>query len=407
MLALFYLFLFFSCLNFLEASAVEVERVMPGHVLARCLDLESAGEFIKLKSELVPADRSQMWKVYCSGDQERIRKFLKRDIDLMRPMIPLEIQEVANNTLLLEFVEVKNLFPSVVMNLEVHKELAGLCGNDSPLVRFLAQWYMARLLKHFSVKHDDKLYKASQRLKSAAEVGFEVLVAGEISSSLKGLLYEYLEKEEDAMRCFDEGAARGEAFAYYKLAQQKEYEGDDAPALNYYEMAFILGYEKALTDIGRFQDDEIQSFLILKKAADRGSSEACSLIARMIREGFVPDDSTDEAFWLQKGVKNGSLSYSLGKLYEKSGDTETSVRVYEGLASKGDMGGLLEIGRIRENQRNFTACEKVYKSAGWFGLFAMAEITPEREAKKALKRQGADMFRTHFNDIIARSITAE
>ncbi len=355
-------------------------------------------------------DRKQLWELYKSKSREEIHEFLKGNINLMEPMVPSEIQEIADVQLLLDFVEVKNLFPSAVMNLGIHEELAGLCGHANPLIKSLAKWYMAKLLKHFSVNYGDKLYETSQLLERGAREGFESLVANtETSASLKGLLYEYLENEEKALESFDEGAARGEAFSHYKLAQQKEFEGEEDSALSFYEMAFILGYEKALTDIGRLQDEE-QSFLILKKAGERGSGEAYFLIAKMIREGFTPDgDSRDEAFWLEESVKLGSLSYSLGRLYEKRGDFDAAIRAYKYLCDKGDVGGFLEIGKIREKERNFTACENVYRDrkAGWSGLFALAEITPEKDKKMSLKKQASSMFITHFNRIIETAKSEE
>ena len=430
MLHFLYFFLCFLFLNFWSSvqAAVAIAHAIPDDFLGHFSRLGIGRSIIRLPEnplrieeigamQNIPAaslsdrfytaitDRKSLWDLY-QEDKLTIRKLVDGSIDCLNP-IPSELDiavkglDIADASLLLDLVEGRNFFPTLVMNLKVHEQLAGLSSSGNPL----AQWYIAKLLKHFSVKQDDDLGLASQRLAITAKRRFEALLEDrEIPFSLKGLFCEYLGDQSRASGFFEEGAKIGEAFAHYKIGQMRERLGED-DALDYYEMAFILGYEKALCDLGRYHTDDNVAFLTLKKAAERGNAEAYFLIAQMTREGFIPlGYSNDEAFWLEKGAELGSLScgFALGELQEKRHNFPEAINVYAMLASSGSIEGFLEQGKIKENERDFGTCETIYKTpqSGWFGLYALADITPEKDAKETLKEAAARMFHAHFERII-------
>jgi len=316
-----------------------------------------------------------------------------------------EINE-ENFMLLQDLAEGRTFFPTLAMNLEIHERLARLSSQKHPL----AQWYLAKILKHFSIRKDDYLQEASQHLLGAAKSAFrESVETKSLSCSLKGLYHEYLGENEKALSFFEEGVGKGEALSYYKIAQAREYEGEE-DALDYYERAFILGYEKALYDVARHGRDENSVFLYLKKAGERGSAEAYSLIAKMIHDGFNPITHPSEEpwnrqeFWLYKGVNLKSVSavLSLGGLYERQSEHAEAMGIYKQLASWGNIRGFLEQGKILENQREYQQCHQIYRNSnvGWFGLYALAEIASNREENKHYKKEASELFHSHFKKII-------
>ena len=344
-----------------------------------------------------------------------IRKIIEGYIDhtpaicseINKLLVGGETGETRSSALLLDLVEGKTLFPTLVMNLQVHEDLAELSCKGNPL----AQWYMAKLLKYFSIKRDDELDLASHRLMLNARKVFSNLLGEETSFSLKGLYLEYLEDKTEAFKMYQVGVGLDEAVSHYKIAQQREYLGEN-DALEHYERAFILGYEKALLDIGRLHTDDNEAFLILKKAGERGNAEAYFLIAKMLREGFVPDTVQEERstqeFWLLKGANSGDLSclLSLGVIFEKKDNLDESMSVYRQLADLGNIRGYLEQGKILEKKRLYQECKEIYKNrnTGWFGLYALAEISSNKEEVNAYQRQASDMYYSHFRKIIEKSL---
>lgn len=421
----------------MQASAVDVDRSIPEEVLSRFSKLEigrnviglsenhlTAEEFERIHNssslslperfhaKILVGDKKSLWNMYKSGNKTTIRKIVEGSIDRipvisseLNKLVGREIGDVRTVSLLLSLVEGKTLFPTLVMNLQVHEHLADLSSSGNPI----AQWYMAKLLKYFSIKQGDALDLASQSLIINARKVFTHLLEEETSFSLKGLYSEYLGDETEAFKLFQIGVERGEAIAHYKIAQKRESLGEN-DALDYYEAAFILGYEKALFDIGRLHTDDNAAFLILKKAGERGNAEAYFLIAQMIREGFVPlsgEAWNTQEFWLLKGADLEALScvLSLGVISEKQGKLDESLLAYRKLADLGNIRGYLEQGKLLEKKRLYIECEEIYKNrnAAWFGLYALAEITSNKEEKKAYKRQASDMFHSHFRNIIERA----
>lgn len=419
----------------MQASSVDIDRSIPDEVLSRFSKLEigrnviglsenhlTAEEFERIHgssslslperfhAQILLGDKKSLWNMCKSGNKITIRRIVEGSVDRipvlsseLHKFLGVETGEDRRASLLLGLVEGKTLFPTLVMNLQIHEHLADLSSRGNPV----AQWYMAKLLKHFSTKQGDDLDLASQRLIINARKVFTNLLEEETSFSLKGLYLEYLGDETEAFKLFQVGVERGEAIAHYKIAQKKECLGEN-DALDYYERAFILGYEKALFDIGRLHTDDNEAFLILKKSGERGNAEAYFLIAQMLREGFVPLSGetswNTQEFWLLKGANLGSLScvLSLGALSEKQGNLDKSMFAYRQLADFGNIRGYLEQGKILEKSRLYIECEEIYKNqnAGWFGLYALAEITSNKEEKKAYKRQASEMFHSHFRNII-------
>ena len=429
----FFLFLIFW--SSIQASAVDVDRSIPDAVLSRFSKLEigqnviglsenhlTAEEFERIHNssslslpelfhaKILVGDKKSLWNMCKSENKISIRKIVEGSVDRI-PVLSSELNKLVggetgedrNVSLLLSLVEGRTLFPTLVMNLQIHEHLADLSSRGNPV----AQWYMAKLLKHFSIKQNDDLDLASQRLIINARKVFTHLLEKETSFSLRGLYLEYLGDETEAFTLFQIGVERGEAIAHYKIAQKRESLGEN-DALDYYERAFILGYEKALFDIGRLHPDDNAAFLILKKAGERGNAEAYFLIAQMIREGFVPLSRevawNTQEFWLLKGSNMGALScvLFLGALSEKQGKLDESMLAYRQLADLGNIRGYLEQGKVLEKKRRYAECEEIYKdqNAGWFGLYALAEITSNKEEKKAYKRQASEMFHSHFRNII-------
>lgn len=439
-LCLFTYFLLIIFWSYVNASAVDVERSIPDEVLSHFSILEigrnviglsenhlTAEEFERIHNnsslslpelflaKIAEGDKESLWNMCKSVNKTTIRKIIEGSIDRI-PVISSELNKVVGKeigdvravSLLLNLVEGKTIFPTLVMNLQIHAYLADLSSRGNPI----AQWYMAKLLKFFSIKQGDELDLASQNLVVNARKVFERLLKEETSFSLKGLYSEYLGNETEAFKFYQVGVERGEAIAHYKIAQKRESLGEN-DALDYYERSFILGYENALYDIGRLHTDDNSAFLILKKAGERGNSEAYSLIAQMIREGFVPLSGEEtwntQEFWLLKGANLGASSciLSFGALSEKQGNLDKSMFAYRQLADLGNIRGYLEQGKILEKKRRYIECEEIYKNqnAGWFGLYALAEITSNKEEKKAYKRQASEMFHSHFRNIIEIATT--
>lgn len=287
--------------------------------------------------------------------------------------------------------------------MQIHADLADLAIEKHPV----AQWYLAKLLKHYSTQSSNDLFLTSQTLQSSAVNIFQENIDLFGNKTIRGLYLELIGKNEDAYDFFREGAENNEAFACHKLAQKYESKGNEEKALYFYAKAFILGYEPSLYEIAKLQYDDDESFLNLKKAGKRGNPRAYETMAQMIEEGFVPRHGQieqNQEILLKQGMRQGSIScmLALGEYYKKQRKCNEAMEVYQAIANLGNIRGYLEMGKLLEQQIKYTECEALYRNPaiGWFGKYSLADITIDHAEKAELKKEADESFFQHFDKII-------
>ena len=328
----------------------------------------------------------------------------QRDSSLSKKFGTLKLGEQPDmhqqiEAVLKEFNEGFAIPSTLFLNLRIHKVLAEACKRKIAG----ADKLFSDLLNFFSLDPNDFLAHGSVYFLKKSE---SETVREDLSSNAS--------------------AQDSAAFSLYKQAQEMESRGDER-SLEFYEQAFIKGYEPALVSLARLAEDDFQAYETYLASGKRGFAEGYFEIAKMVRDGFRPFGDGDRAennaaFWFEKALGvdyevsspisedfSASSAIALAQLYEREQKISSAIRIYKMLAKRGYILGYLEEGQLLENQGDFEAAKAIYQQeeAGWLGLSALEKIATTDFEIECLRRNQNALFQEHFQKLIALAKSEE